>query len=98
MNRRLGILCLLFFGFWGGNLSAQYRVIVDSLLAEVQSGIQDTSLVNTYALLAKNYVYLGQQYDSALYYAEVTVEEAEMFRAISESLDCPVPPVMASGP
>ncbi|HMO14462.1 MAG TPA: M48 family metallopeptidase [Pirellulaceae bacterium] len=27
---------------------------------------------------------------------QVTVEEAELFRAISESLDCPVPPVVAS--
>jgi hypothetical protein len=26
----------------------------------------------------------------------VTVEEAETFRAVSESLDCPVPPVMAT--
>ena len=26
----------------------------------------------------------------------VTVEEAEIFRAMSESLDCPVPPVVAS--
>ncbi len=28
----------------------------------------------------------------------VTVEEAELFRAMSESLDCPVPPVVASPP
>ena len=27
---------------------------------------------------------------------QVTVEEAEIFRAMSESLDCPVPPVVAS--
>ena len=27
---------------------------------------------------------------------KITVEEAETFRAVSESLDCPVPPVMAS--
>ena len=26
---------------------------------------------------------------------EVTIEEAEMFRAVSESLDCPVPPVVS---
>jgi Zn-dependent protease with chaperone function len=29
---------------------------------------------------------------------QVTVEEAEIFRAISESLDCPVPPIMVSPP
>jgi len=27
---------------------------------------------------------------------QVTVHEAELFRAMSESLDCPVPPVVAS--
>jgi hypothetical protein len=29
---------------------------------------------------------------------QVTVEEAELFRAIAESLDCPVPPVVATSP
>jgi Zn-dependent protease with chaperone function len=33
-----------------------------------------------------------------LHDGEVTVEEAELFRALSESLDCPVPPVAATGP
>jgi hypothetical protein len=28
----------------------------------------------------------------------VSVEEAELFRAIAESLDCPVPPVVATSP
>ncbi len=29
---------------------------------------------------------------------QITIEEAELFRAISESLDCPVPPIIASEP
>jgi hypothetical protein len=30
------------------------------------------------------------------YDRQVTVEEAELFRAIAEALDCPVPPVVAT--
>lgn len=57
----------------------------------------DIARVNTAAPVIKKKI-LTAMVAAIAYDKQVTVEEAEMFRAMSESLDCPVPPVMANAP